>query len=190
MHVDIPSSVRISWLVFTVFWAVSALRVRRTARAEPLPSRLIHSCLLLGAFALLFTDGLRVGPLAWRVVPAAPAVELAGAVLAALGIALAIWARLFLGQNWSAAVTIKEEHRLVRSGPYALVRHPIYAGILVAMLGTALAVGEVRGLVAVVLALIAWVRKSRIEEEWLLRHFGEEYARYRHQVKALIPLVY
>jgi protein-S-isoprenylcysteine O-methyltransferase Ste14 len=190
MHVDIPSSVRISWVVFAIFWAVSALRVRRTARAEPLSSRLIHSCLLLGAFALLFTDGLRVGPLVWRVVPAAPAVELAGAVLAALGIALAIWARVFLGQNWSAAVTIKEDHHLIRSGPYALVRHPIYAGVLLAMLGTALAVGEARGLVAVVLALIAWVRKSRIEEEWLLRHFGEEYTRYRHEVKALIPLVY
>jgi protein-S-isoprenylcysteine O-methyltransferase Ste14 len=105
------------------------------------------------------------------------------------GAGFAIWARAYLGRNWSAIVTIKEDHRMVRSGPYALVRHPIYSGFLLALLGSALALGEVRGLVAVALAFLAWWFKSRLEEQFMEQRFGAEYAVYKRRVKALIPFV-
>src|SRR5437879_2025433 len=186
----LPVPVEVAWVAFVIVWAIMALRVRRTARREPIASRLLLSVLMVAVFLLLFRDSLRFGPLAWRFVPAGPGAAAAGSVLTLLGVGLAIWARLALGQNWSGIVTIKQDHQLIRRGPYALVRHPIYAGMLLALLGTALAVGEVRGLLAVAIAFAAWLYKSRLEERWLTEHFGEDYEKYRREVKALIPNVF
>ena len=108
-----------------------ARRVQRTARAEAGASRLVHVGLLALAFALTLTGYLRLGPLAVRWVPFSPWLYAAGVAIAAAGMAFATWARLHLGAYWSGRVAIKAEHRLVRSGPYRLVRHPIYTGILV-----------------------------------------------------------
>jgi protein-S-isoprenylcysteine O-methyltransferase Ste14 len=105
------------------------------------------------------------------------------------GRGLAVWARRHLGSYWSGHLVIRADHRLIRSGPYAAVRHPIYAGLVLGMLGTAIAVGEWRGLLAVLLLVVAYLRKIRKEERWLLRDLGEEYARYRREVRAIIPFV-
>jgi protein-S-isoprenylcysteine O-methyltransferase Ste14 len=86
-------------------------------------------------------------------------------------------------------VVVKEDHALVRTGPYARVRHPIYSGLLLAFLGTAVAIGEWRGLVAVALAFVALVRKSA-EEERRMRETFPDYEQYRRETAALIPLVY
>jgi protein-S-isoprenylcysteine O-methyltransferase Ste14 len=145
---------------------------------------------MVTAFLLLFRDALQIGPLALRFVPAGLGAQLAGSVLALAGVGLAIWARLMLGRNWSSVVMIRQDHQLIRCGPYALVRHPIYAGMLLALLGTAVALGEIRGLLAVAIAFVAWLFKSRLEERWLTEHFGEEYEQYRREVKALIPYVF
>jgi protein-S-isoprenylcysteine O-methyltransferase Ste14 len=187
---QLPVAVQLAWLAFVVVWGLTALRVRRTARREPIASRLVMWIMMGGVFVLLFRDTLRIGPLAWRVIPAGPGAATAGSALTVLGVGFAIWARLTLGQNWSGIVTIKEGHQLIRRGPYALVRHPIYAGMQLAMVGTAVAIGEVRGLVAAVIAFAAWIYKSRLEERWLTEHFGERYEEYRREVKALIPYVF
>jgi protein-S-isoprenylcysteine O-methyltransferase Ste14 len=106
--------------------------------------------------ALPFSARLRVGPLAWRFVPDSPVVDWAGQADTAAGCAFAIWARMLLGGNWSASVTVKHDHQLIRQGPYSIVRHPICSGLLLALLGTALALGELRGIVDLALALAGW----------------------------------
>jgi protein-S-isoprenylcysteine O-methyltransferase Ste14 len=106
------------------------------------------------------------------------------------GVAFAIWARLHIGRNWSGTVTIKADHKLIRTGPYAIVRHPIYSGFLTAVLGTAIAIGEVRGLFAFVAAFIGVKLKAGLEEEFMTEQFGDEYVQYQREVKAFIPFVW
>lgn len=84
-------------------------------------------------------------------------------------------------------MAIKKDHELVRTGPYAAVRHPLYAGVLSAMLGTAIFFGEVRGFIAFSLTFVGWWLKSRSEERFMVQQFGDRYRQYQRQVKALIP---
>jgi protein-S-isoprenylcysteine O-methyltransferase Ste14 len=99
----------------------------------------------------------------------------------------AIWARLTLGANWSGRVTVKADHELVTSGPYALSRHPIYTGLMVAVAGTALAGGEWRCVLAVLVILLALMVKMGQEEKLMMQTFPQAYSSYRQRVKALIP---
>jgi protein-S-isoprenylcysteine O-methyltransferase Ste14 len=177
------------WLVFLLTWSLAALRVRPTKRTQSLLARLGDRLLFVLAALLLFLHGSSTGFLAWRFVPVARAVFLAGVALTWLGVAFAIWARIHLGADWSGIVALKEGQRLVRSGPYALVRHPIYTGIFLAFVGTALAIGELRGLLAVALITTACLLRIRIEERWLLEEFGAAYEQYRRDVKALAPFL-
>jgi protein-S-isoprenylcysteine O-methyltransferase Ste14 len=100
-----------------------------------------------------------------------------------------VWAREHLGSNWSRSVTVKQDHELITSGPYALVRHPIYTGILLGFLGTSVAEGQVRSLIAFLLvAVILWA-KLRLEEQWMRSEFGETYEAYAQRVHGLVPFV-
>jgi protein-S-isoprenylcysteine O-methyltransferase Ste14 len=112
-----------------------------------------------------------------------------GPALTLAGIAFTIWARVLLGGNWSGNVTLKHGHELVVDGPYRWVRHPIYTGILVALAGTALALGEWRGVLALAIAAAALWRKLGLEEALMRGQFGDAYARYAERVPALIPFV-
>ncbi len=142
------------------------------------------------AALLLFDNGLNIGPLNRRFLPYSDLGQYTGLILTAAGITFAIWARLYLGSNWSAAVTVKESHMLVRTGPYSIVRHPIYTGFLLAAFGTAVAVGQYRGLLATAAAAFAWQTKLLIEERFMTEQFGSEYEAYKRDVKALIPFVW
>jgi protein-S-isoprenylcysteine O-methyltransferase Ste14 len=123
------------------------------------------------------------------VIPESAAAEYAALVLTGAGALFAIWARLYLGGNWSAIVAVKQGHTLVRTGPYRIVRHPIYAGLLAALAGTAVGYGYVGGLLAMVVAFAAWLAKARLEESFLMAEFGAAYGEYRREVKTLIPFV-
>ncbi len=177
------------WLTLGVIWVIGALLTKRTARVQTTGSRLIQVALAAGGFLLLLQPGRGIGPLGWRFLPASSAASVTGLTLTICGAVLAVSARIFLGRNWSAVVTIKQDHEIIRRGPYALVRHPMYSGFLLAMLGTALAIEEVRGLLAVGLALLGWWLKLRTEEQFLMDQFGAQYIEYRQQTKALIPFV-
>ena len=107
-----------------------------------------------------------------------------------MGLSLAVWARVHLGRHWSAEAVLAEDHELVRTGPYRLVRNPIYLGGLIGLAGTAIAIGELRGVAALALLLVAVMHKIRVEETLLSEHFGAEYDEYRREVKSLIPFVY
>jgi protein-S-isoprenylcysteine O-methyltransferase Ste14 len=106
------------------------------------------------------------------------------------GLLFAIWAREHLGRNWSRSVTIKQAHELITTGPYGVVRHPIYTGILAGFLGTAIALSQVRGLVAFVFIFVILCVKLRMEEQWMRSQFGETYATYAHRTAVLVPYVF
>jgi len=139
--------------------------------------------------SLLTFGRLPWGPLGVRVVPRSFLLGNAGLVLTIVGIAFALWARFYLGRNWSGRVTVKEDHELIRSGPYAIVRHPIYTGFLVALTGTVIAIGEIRAILALFIVGIGLHFKSKTEEQFMSEKFGEQYAIYRREVKSLIPYV-
>jgi len=177
------------WVAWLIYWWVSARDVKPTKWQESPLSKawhrvpLIIAAILFGAFGWL-PRGLR-----GRFVPAGPIFPLLGAVLLAAGLGFSVWARRHLGRNWSADVVVKEGHALIRTGPYRHVRHPIYTGILLAFLGTAVTIGEWRGLIGVGFAVLSFVRKSRVEEQRMQDTFPE-YAQYRRESAALIPFVY
>ena len=178
------------WFVLAIVWVFGLLTVKPEARTQTLSSRLLEIGLAALAVCLVFTPYFRSGWRAYTFVPKSNASGAIGLLMVLLGIAFAIWARLELGGNWSAAVSVKEGHTLISRGPYAIVRHPIYSGLLLAMLGNAVIVGEIRGLLGVgVLFLSHWL-KSRLEEQFMLEKFGAEYSRYQQKVKALIPYVF
>lgn len=176
------------WLAWGVYWVVAARSAKTTVRRESLASRIAHMVPLAIAVLLVGLRHLPSPVFATRILPATPAYYWSGVVIVFLGLAFAIWARRHIGTNWSGTVTVKENHVLVRTGPYAWVRHPIYTGLLAAFVGSAVARGELRGVWAVMLCTIAFVIKLRVEEKWMRQEFGDAYTRYSAQVPALIPL--
>jgi protein-S-isoprenylcysteine O-methyltransferase Ste14 len=178
-----------AWLAFAGVWLVGALTAKRAVRKESLASRLSYTLPLAVAVALIFIARRPAGLLGWRFVPQSAAAAYAGLAVTVAGLAFAIWARVILGGNWSGTVTIKEGHTLVWRGPYRLVRNPIYTGMWVALIGTAVVHGEARALIGAALVLPAFWLKARVEEKFLAEWFGDEYERYRREVKALIPFV-
>ncbi|MBZ5618161.1 MAG: isoprenylcysteine carboxylmethyltransferase family protein [Acidobacteriia bacterium] len=190
MPFDFQQGIRAAWIVVGLVWLIGAFITKRTARHQPAASLIVHICLLVLAFTLLSKDFFRRGFLRWRFVPDSDTIGWTGFALTAAGAALAIWARLYIGRNWSGTVTLKQDHELVRSGPYSVVRHPIYSGLSLAFLGTALAVGEVRCLIAFVLLVFEFKRKSVLEERFMIEEFGSQYVQYRREVKALIPFAW
>jgi protein-S-isoprenylcysteine O-methyltransferase Ste14 len=177
------------WLVFIALWITMARGGKAVAERESVSSRLSHYLPLLIAIYLLAAPHVPIAALNERFAPLSLWLVRLGAALTLAGVALAIWARMLLAGNWSSDVTLKRDHELIVNGPYALVRHPIYTGILLALIGTALAVGEWRAALAIALAGVAFWRKLGIEEAVMRRQFGETYTRYAARVPALIPFV-
>ena len=179
------------WLAWGLYWWWSARDVKRVRRRESRPSRAAHLLPLAIAAALLALPLPPGGPrlIEGRWLAGGPVPDLVGTGLVAAGLALSVWARTLLGGNWSATVTLKEGHEIVRAGPYRLVRHPIYTGLLLGFVGTAVVLGERRGLIAVAIAAGALWRKLRLEERWLTEEFGARYEDYRRQTRALIPFI-
>jgi protein-S-isoprenylcysteine O-methyltransferase Ste14 len=177
------------WLSWVAYWWAVSRQVKATARREPLGSRLLHIVPLLLAALLLLIPRSRLGVLGDPFLPRAAWPFWTGAALTATGLLFAVWARRHLGRNWSGSVTIKENHELISSGPYAIVRHPIYTGLLLAFAGSALAFGDWRGVLAVALVFLALWRKLRLEERWMRDQFGDSYQVYCRRVAALVPFV-
>lgn len=177
------------WISIGLFWVVGFLGTKSTVRRQPLSSRLPQLVFEISAGYLLFA---KTFPPMFRthLFPQTLVSNWSALVIAFLGALIAIWARLTLGTNWSARVTIKDHHELIRSGPYSFVRHPIYSGLLLMVLGTAVQIAELRGFIALLLAFTGFVLKSRLEDSFMRQQFGDEYAQYKHQVKAMIPWIF
>lgn len=174
------------WLLFGLYWIVSAFKLKKTKRRESWGQRFRYVFPLVLAFYLL-RPRTHYGWLGARFVPESDAAAWTGVVLTAAGVAIAIWARWHLGRNWSGVVTLKEGHELIRTGPYRTIRHPIYTGILLALLGTAVALGEVRGLLAVAIAWLSFYTKARREESFLTQEFGERFGEHCRHTGMFLP---
>ena len=172
------------WIGFILYWSAAAKGASAARTSESASSRALHQNLLNISLLLLF---LRVPGLTGRWLPSGAGPVLAGLALHAGSALLAVWARRHLGRHWSGAITAKVDHELVRTGPYRLVRHPIYGAMLGMYLGTALVSGEWHAVLALAMVTAAYARKVRLEERHLRQVFGEEYDRYRVMSWAVIP---
>lgn len=177
------------WVGWLVLWRVMAFRVKATAQSESVPSRLSHLVPLLIAGYLLAAPQVPIPLLNERFAPLAIWPAALGAALMFAGLVFSIWARFVIAGNWSDFVQVKQDHELIVDGPYRWVRHPIYTGLLLMFAGTALAVGEWRGALAVVVAAAAFWRKLKLEEAVMRHQFGDAYAEYAARVPALVPFV-
>lgn len=190
MFYDVHHWIEAVWGVVAVFWALTAFRLKPIVRVQRTGSRRLQVSLLVSAAVLLFSARPHAALLDSRVLPASALTALLGILLAVAGALVAMVARAYLGRNWSGRATIKEGHELVHNGPYAFVRHPIYTGLLIAAMGTAIAFGQVRSLVALPMLLLAFWLKLRAEERLLLQAFGDQYSGYQQTVRsAIIPLI-
>jgi protein-S-isoprenylcysteine O-methyltransferase Ste14 len=167
----------IGWVVFSLYWEVAAKGAGAAKSSESQGSRGVHVALTNVALLLELAPVRGLG----RLVPMSFAIMTAGVVVEAMGLFLAIWARRHLGRNWSGEITIKVEHELVRSGPYRRLRHPIYTGLLAMYAGAAMVNGGWLAAVGLGVAVFAYWRKIRLEEENLQVAFGGDYEEYRRE---------
>jgi protein-S-isoprenylcysteine O-methyltransferase Ste14 len=179
--------VLVCWVAVTVFWIVSAFSVKRTKEKQPLPARLLYLLLTISAVMLL-NGGFLKFHLDAPVLPHTLATGIIADILMLLGLCIAIWARVTLGRNWSSRVTLKEDHELIQRGPYRAVRHPIYSGLLLMVLGTAILVGRTGGFLALLVCFCGFWFKARQEEQLLTKSLPG-YSEYMAHTKALLPFV-
>jgi protein-S-isoprenylcysteine O-methyltransferase Ste14 len=175
------------WILFALYWLVSALNRKKTKKRESWAQRMRYVLPLVAAFWLLSRPEAHYGWLGARFVPDTPATEWIGVLLTAAGVGIALWARWHLGANWSGVVTLKEGHELIRTGPYRAIRHPIYTGILLAILGSVVGLGEVRGLVAMAVAWFSFYLKARREESFLEQEFGPGFEAHTKGTGMFLP---
>lgn len=171
------------WIVFWIYWLASAVGVK-AARGQNTRHVGIRVAVALVVVALI-----RSGALGRHAVNRAHAAGVAGLLIVVLGLAFAVWARMYLGRNWGMPMSQKVEPELVTSGPYRFVRHPIYTGIILAMFGTAIAI-SVYAFIPVVVLGAYFVYSARTEERYLAGQFPDTYPQYRRATKMLIPFVY
>ena len=188
----IPYIIMACWAAFIIFWIISAFNVKRNISRSPW-QRLAWVRVSIA----LVVIGWIWGTSSWAKVTnhlwflhfnIYGPVGLAGAVLCVVGIGIAIWARVYLGRNWSGSPSLKQDHELVTSGPYALVRHPIYTGIMIATLGSTLASPVWLIMFFVVTALFIW--RVHVEEALMMHQFPTQYPEYKKRTWALIPWVW
>jgi protein-S-isoprenylcysteine O-methyltransferase Ste14 len=181
--------ISVCWTLFAVIWLLAAFATKQSVYRESRAQRLRYTIpILLGGF--LLAKGHRLSdPLNHRVIPHVEALAWTGAVLCVAGLVFCIWARFTLGRNWSGVVTLKGGHELITSGPYALVRHPIYTGMLAMFVATVIVLGHVAGIIAMPFVFVSLWIKLRFEEKLMLEKFPNEYAAYQQRVRRLIPFV-
>lgn len=175
------------WVIFSIYWEIEAKNSAPAIKSESRFSRGIHVVLTNVALLLMIVP---IRGLNQRFLPDLLIIKLAGLAVECAGLALAIWARRVLGRNWSGEITIKVDHELVRTGPYGVVRHPIYTALLAMYAGTAIVSGQLHALLGLAVGIIAYLRKTHMEEANLVTAFGEKYSAYREDTWALIPPVY
>ena len=176
----------VCWAVLDLYWALAARGTKATVTVRQDRLALLAG---MGIYALYCLPLSSIPLLGQRFIPRFAAVEILGAFMCAFGVGFAIWARHVLARSWNAPVTLNEDHALVQAGPYAIVRHPIYFGFLVAVVGMVLVLGEVRALVFL-FGIEAFLKKMGHEESILRATFPDQYPEYERRVKRLLPHVW
>jgi protein-S-isoprenylcysteine O-methyltransferase Ste14 len=173
----------VGWAAFWLYWLVAAFSMKRARVAW---SRELRIRVLIFAIVLVLV---RLGVFRHHAANSDPWLAAIGLALFVVGLGFAVWARVHIGRNWGTPMMQKAEPELVTSGPYSLVRHPIYSGILLAGIGTALALSWL-WLVAVGLAAIYFIYSAVVEERYLTRQFPDTYPAYKRSTKMLVPQVF
>ena len=178
----------VCWGVVIAFWIVTAFSVKRTRAQQPLLLRLLYLVLTVVAVLLVHGSARIVN---WNRValPHTLAIGILGDFFVLVGLLIAIWARVTLGGNWSAKVSLKKNHELIQRGPYRVVRHPIYSGLLLMTFGTAILVGKVGAFIILVMCFGGFWVKLRQEEALLTQHLPG-YSEYMRRTKALVPFIF
>jgi protein-S-isoprenylcysteine O-methyltransferase Ste14 len=175
------------WILFALYWLVSALKRKKTKQREAIGQRLAYILPLVCVFYLLYNPRSDIAWLGTYFVPHTLEVQWGGVAVMVFGLGIACWARVHLGTNWSGVVTLKEGHELIRTGPYRNVRHPIYTGILIGFLGYAIVGGQVRGLIAMAAVWLSFFIKARREEEFLAQEFGPKFEEHTRHTGMFLP---
>lgn len=178
-----------AWMILFLYWLYTSMKTKVTIKKQNYLSRSLHLILMALAFTLVYGNYSRIGFLGKRFLPHENWISYLGILINISGIIFAIIARGWLGDNWSAIVTIKKDHELVRGGPYSITRHPIYTGFLFGLVGAVIVLGEIRGLIAILLLFIAIQIKTITEEKFMRKTFAE-YDDYSRHTKKLIPFIY
>jgi protein-S-isoprenylcysteine O-methyltransferase Ste14 len=165
------------WIAFISYWSAAAKTAAPTQSSESAASRRTHVRLMNTAFVFLFF--LPVSILGLRFLPDSPWLAVAGLAIQVAAGMLGVSARRHLGRNWSGAITVADNHQLVTTGPYRVLRHPIYVAMIGMFAGSAIAIGTWHALVGVALIVIAYARKIPLEEQSLRAVFGPAYEEYR-----------
>lgn len=173
--------------LFSVYWSIAAKDSKPTKSSESKWSRGLHLALVNGGVLLLI---LPVPRLTRRFLPDSNFLVAAGLIIEAAFVLLAVWARRTLGSNWSGEVRVAAEHQLVRSGPYRFIRHPIYTAVLGMYCAIALVSGEIHAPIALIIVLLAYLRKIRLEERAMAETFGADHETYRRDTWALVPFLF
>jgi protein-S-isoprenylcysteine O-methyltransferase Ste14 len=177
------------WIVLLLYWTISAFSQKKSKEKSPLKSRVGYSLLLLISYLLLLFS-YKIFPLSYILINGSYFVNFLSIFLCLFGLIISLFARRVLGNNWSRDVMIKENHQLITSGPYKYIRHPIYLGLLLLFLGTALAIGNLGGLLGFILLFFNFRRKYMAEEALMIKCFKKKYLEYIRKTKAMIPYVY
>ena len=173
------------WVCFTVYWLVAARGAKRTVSSGTGPSTVLRSVLAVTVVAVVTERSVRL-PTIHEPAALSASLGVVGVALCVIGIAFAIWARTHIGRNWGMPGSVKADAELVTTGPYALVRHPIYTGVLLAMLGSALAQGNPWTILLAAFSAY-FLYNARVEERTMAREFPDEDGRYRARTKMLVP---
>jgi protein-S-isoprenylcysteine O-methyltransferase Ste14 len=179
--------IQFCWIAWLVYWLTMAFRTKRTVeRGGFFGYRLVAGVLIVGMLAAGRLLHVSSQSQLWETTPALGVVT---DCIVVAGAAFTVWARITLGRNWSAEVTFKQDHELIESGPYALARHPIYTGLIVMALGTAINYGRAISFALLVALCGGLWWKARQEERVMSSHFPDAYAEYKTRVHAIIPFV-
>ncbi|HUI87984.1 MAG TPA: isoprenylcysteine carboxylmethyltransferase family protein [Anaerolineales bacterium] len=174
------------WALLTIYWMITA----KTNSQTSFSSELVPLAKLIGSALIVYVPLLMGGIMAEALYQRSLGAEVVGTLICAAGVGLAIWARNALGKNWSGNVMIQKEHHLIEEGPYHWVRHPIYLGGLLAMLGSSLVIGQVFGFAFCIFCAFGFWMKSRQEEILLAKKFPNEFPPYKQHVKMLLPYIF
>jgi protein-S-isoprenylcysteine O-methyltransferase Ste14 len=182
-HTALEWTIPILWLLWLAYWLIEARNTAPTQKSESLLTGVLYRGATIIGILLIF--GLK-RPWA-RLWPVSVPLLCIAVILMLCGFLFAIWARRHLGRYWSARVTLKEGHQLIESGPYDLVRHPIYSGLLLSMAATVMTIATLQSVCGYALLVGALIFKLAAEERLLAANLGQAYQDYRKRVKALIP---
>jgi protein-S-isoprenylcysteine O-methyltransferase Ste14 len=178
------------WYLLAAVWLLMRFSMKKAKEKESFAEFAEHAIPAIAGFWLIFERSWKWPPLQPRLLPDVPTTWDLGLILVGAGVFIGIWARMALGKNWSGVVTLKDDHELVGSGPYRWIRHPIYTGILLAALGSAMIRGHLQQLVGFAILLAGFYFKARREERFLGQEFGTGFKEHFRRTGMFLPRVF